>query len=453
MHFQTFFRFLLGLAILAVPSTALANSYKMCFRFTADMVDGNLGAGDPNIDGEDYYRTSDNWKARGVKIRVFLNESSGSQLVYDGWAGRNTGCRTITTPQTSDEESFTALMYPQARVYKLSSDNYVYVKAEVEDVDVTNQPWVIATGPLLTGGTYYLNSDSGPVSRLMAVGDFSVYRWFQHATGFPSNENVNLWMDNDNCENDTNAKWACASKLKVWVPDVDERTNKKFLVAHEVGHFLYLAYYGVRMPWKCREDPTENEDDCLWRGNNGSSTHALNMKVPDSCALSEGFAHFFSTDVFNGHTGYAAFHYYKEEYPEYVDVEHGGSNVSNDGEDRGGVTKYMERVCDVRDGWSTELDWLRILWDYHTDDHSNSSPSSSKPDHKDIVEHIADAHDFMKSYGLTEEKYLAYDAMINSGSATPSMRTRFDKDADKNGAQHPCLDGDDDDDVFVCTIP
>ncbi len=140
--------------------------------------------------------------------------------------------------------------------------------------------------------------------------------------------------------------------------------------------------------------------------------------------MGEGFAHFFSTDVFNQHSSTAYFDYYKESYPGKVNVETGPI---------GGTTAYMENECASADvGWGTELDWLRTFWDYHTDSHS----SSSKPSHQAIVEHMEDAHDWMWSQSSPALYYRAYEAMIDSGSSTSTFRTRFKVDAQKNGADY-----------------
>ncbi len=240
------------LSVLAVfffalaPSVAVANSYTFCFKYTNSTVDGNIG--------EDYYKTGDNWKARGAKIKVYRKTSSQSQLVYDGYASRSSGCRNVTTSATGGYEAFTILMYPQARVHRLSSGNYVFVKAKSPTIS-ENSPWVIQTQSLSSGTTATVKSASEALSRLMAVGDFAVYRWFKEATGFPTNSGFTIWMDNDNCNNDPSLPYACSSGIgaKLWVPSIDDRTRRKFLIGHELGHLMYQKFLGPMnsYPFRC----------------------------------------------------------------------------------------------------------------------------------------------------------------------------------------------------------
>ncbi|MEE9392330.1 MAG: hypothetical protein V3W41_07480 [Planctomycetota bacterium] len=397
------------------PGVAFANDYRFCFKYANTTVDGNVG--------EDYYKTSNRWKARGAKIKVYRHTGASSQIVYDGYAGRSSGCRNITTPVSGGQESFSILMYPQARVHRLSSGNYVYVKAKSPNVS-EQQAWVTHTQALSPGTTWGVNSAPSAVARLMAVADFAVYRWFREDTGFPANEGFTVWMENDNCQNASNQNYACASASTVWVPTLELRTRRKFLIGHEIGHLMYQKFYGAAgYPWRCEGDASEYAK-CKFHGPAASQSHALQMKVPNSCALSEGFAHFFSTDVFNAHSSTAYFDYYKETYPGKVNVETGPT---------GGATAYMENECaSADDGWSTELDWLRVFWAYHTDSQTNGS----KPSHGVIVEHMKDAHNLMNSQTSPDRYYNAYEAMMDSGSSTSARRARFQNRAERNGADH-----------------
>ncbi|MEE9383236.1 MAG: hypothetical protein V3V08_07465 [Nannocystaceae bacterium] len=297
------------------PGVAVANSYTFCFKYTNSTVDGQIG--------EDYYTTGNNWRARGAKIKIYRKTSSQSQLVYDGYASRSSGCRNVTTSATGGYEAFTIMMYPQARVHRLSSGNYVFVKAKSPTIS-ENSPWIIQTQSLSSGTTATVKSASDALSRLMAVGDFAVYRWFKEATGFPPDGEFTVWMDNDNCNNERDREYACASPLgnKLWVPSIDNRTRRKFLISHEIGHLMYTKFYGKIVPWGMGVDPDEN-DACSFHGEGASRSHALQMKIPNSFALNEGFAHFFATDVFNKHTSKAYFDYYKDSYPGKVNVERG----------------------------------------------------------------------------------------------------------------------------------
>ena len=157
-------------------------------------------------------------------------------------------------------------------------------------------------------------------------------------------------------------------------------------------------------------------------GISSDNEHALHSLERSSCAMGEGFAQFFATDVFNNHSqGQAIFAYHKPGFPTVVDVENGPT---------GGNTKFMATTCgdptpsDPYGGLGVELDWQRMFWDYHTPNNSNT------PNHREILDQIQAAHDH-PSFGSRHAYLKLYEAAIDD-----DYGDRFDDTAKWNGINY-----------------
>ncbi len=136
---------------------------------------------------------------------------------------------------------------------------------------------------------------------------------------------------------------------------------KKFVIVHEAGHAL--GDFGTgNNNFKLVDLNCEDFGDAVCGASGGQ--HSMASKEFARCALGEGFAHFYSADVFNDHYQTdCQFHYYKNEFGN-------DSTPTVDCEDANGsfVERFMEANCPLPwGGYGTEIDWMRALWDLHTD--------------------------------------------------------------------------------------
>lgn len=207
------------------------------------------------------------------------------------------------------------------------------------------------------------------VSNLIAVG-----AWTIHRVDGSSNPRISgtrsVALINGGCPLEPGSCYISNSPDEVWVQKANttlpEGATRKFLIAHEVGHFFDDVYSGNSLAdsdaWDLQgPTPTINHNRCSSVGVVGD--HALRSEEWASGAFVEGFAHFISTLAFNNHTEQgASFKYYKNDSGlgfsynfDTVDVENGASWF------------HSTTGCDCRNGSpgcperSTELDWLRFF--------------------------------------------------------------------------------------------
>lgn len=147
------------------------------------------------------------------------------------------------------------------------------------------------------------------------------------------------------------------------LPGHDE---KKFLVAHEVGHTVQWLWFNFNQPGSYSIN--DGGAACEWSNPMDLAIryHALHTKEHSSIAFTEGFAQYYATYIYNSPAGTGWFHYYKDDYKNppgvtLVDMEFGTA---------GGAVAYLENECtndlQGKAGMGVELDWARQLWDYRT---------------------------------------------------------------------------------------
>lgn len=393
MKARTFFLFLGSLLLYVLPATAQAYDYTFCIYYRADTIDSGFG--------EDYYTSTNNWKARGAHIKVMQHLWPYSTQ-WEGFASESSGCFAFS----SSLDRFIVRIYAEAEFGPI--DQRVRVTAR----PTTNDPipyWNITTG-VLASGQYSWVSPAGPTSTMMGIGDFSAYWWHTHGapwSGSIPGPLVDINLVNQICPSGVGS---CAYPDFQYIEPGSE--GRKFLVAHEVGHQYFRGVLGGAWPWDC----SVNEGGRACQFDNGQNTaHALHSKEFQSCALSESFAHFFATDVFNDHDETDGhFHYYKTGYPASVDVESGPE---------GGVTAFMENTCSGSDGGrGVELDWLRAFWDYHT-----NAPSTGDPGHGGIISQIIASYTNNPTYFHANAYWYFLDE---------SWQERWEESAAWNGIDH-----------------
>jgi hypothetical protein len=145
-------------------------------------------------------------------------------------------------------------------------------------------------------------------------------------------------------------------------------TRRKFTIAHEFGHFIQRDSAGDIAP-----DCSFSSVSCP-----ASGSHHVRSKEHASCAFSEGFAWFYSGDVWNSHDQSDCFL-----------RAYGTTTVNCGAGDAAIPTRFMETMCDpTYPGRGNETDWMRTFWDLHTDAANEVQPTMNQ-----ILRWMEDAND------------------------------------------------------------
>ncbi len=369
-----------GVGVFATPVAAHAGTYELCMLYHASTVDSGIG--------EDYYTSTPWWRARGAKVEIYrVTPTWPYPKVWpppgqDPYIGKYDGCVTFDVPGV-DQAQFVVRLYTETRLGE--NDNLV-IRAWSPGATQTGY-FSIVTSTLSSGETRWIYGPASTLSNLVAIASFAYYWWWIHDTagqGIEDSQTVTLYdrecslYPGNSCSGGTSVSIA---------PD---HVNRKFAIAHEMGHSVYMLYRAEQgsdmgYPFDCSRNV--GGPACEYTNGPPDLAHALQSMEWSSCAMSEGFAHFFATDAFNSHGQYGArFGYYKYldlSDPYVVDVENGPL---------GGGTAFMEAACvPPYGGHGTELDWLRTFWDYHTN-------AGTKPGHSLILDEMWRAHEAMTKH-------------------------------------------------------
>lgn len=374
---------LVAVVLALAASPALADR-EVCLRYPVQTVDSGLGVG-----YEDYYAENDQvwpyWKARGAAYEVLHPDTF--DLIQDGYASNVNGCFTI--PEASMPASDTVVV-----VFYLDSLLHGHARVRTREGTPMNcaddEPFGDHAGqgvfcqPLVCLGETYALSDTGqnyidyfcpiPEVTLQALAAFPTYWWHHYDPASLDYDFTATVRHVDGCAGGStscsNAGYMPgADDLEILVNIDDQVAHKhrqKFLVGHEIGHAVELAYQTARHGtmqylyggYTLAEDPACPD---------GTELHTLTSLEHVSDAIMEGFAHFLSADAYNDHgetTG--RFTYYKDYlgYPRDIALE---GEPAFDAVEPHRSNRYAERVCSVvAANTGTELDWLRFFWDLHT---------------------------------------------------------------------------------------
>lgn len=165
--------------------------------------------------------------------------------------------------------------------------------------------------------------------------------------------------------------------------EVNPLHNKfRYALSHEMGHAVFKRFYGFHPFRNGIYNVDAGGEACEW----SQGAHGLHSKEFSSSAMTEGFAQFYATAVWNrlDQTG-AWFHYYKEDYK--VNALDGPVTVVDmEFDSEGGPTAYLDNRCSGQiEGFGVELDWARQFWDYMTND-------GTKPTKLELLEQLVIAY-------------------------------------------------------------
>lgn len=360
------------------------SSWEFCMRWVYESIDSGFG--------EDYYQAGTLMKARGMRVTVDHPNWAGPEEYF---CNTDNGCFSFFAPENN---GFIVTIHAEAR---LGSNDNLTVRAFDTKSDAIVNPtepptWTFVANPGGLPRRVYYQNEPGEQSNLMAFGSF-VLHWVDSHTspGLPGPESLYLVSDNPSCEG--------SCQPSIYVEMQPGKTNRKFLVGHEVGHWIHRQWTNNDMGYdQWSWSANSSDPDCAF---DGVGAHAMRSKEYAVGAFIEGFAHFISALAWNDHTQTNGwFKYYKEvDEPVYDDMEADNWRVDLEGAGLnpvGGVTNWMANLCTVHDGHSVEMDWLRHFWDYRTN-------PGTKPSHHDIFQHVA----FTMANYPWANNYGAYDQL------------------------------------------
>ncbi len=337
---------------------AAGGAVNFCFRLETQFDDAGLG--------EDYWtsNTPTFREARGLYVQVQRYTASGWTSIFTGFTGDGIGTGDPGKGCTGNLSSSGPALYQ----YKVWARSQVQGNTIEAWDDFGTSGWIlrnyaIAGIDYVVGGTTQVDVSTEVDTRLNTLMMVS-YALYRHAGGL-SGQIFRVRVD-DETRYDSAAKTIYIS---------DGASDEKFKGNHEVGHAIGDLTTGGMI---VGSNYSVADSICPATADTPTSTsnHSLLSREHSEAAANEGFAHFYSADVFNDHDDTDCwFGYYKNEYglpkPVAVNCESGNSVSGNPFS-----VQFLENECASGNSWpawfdefgghGVELDWLRAFWDVHT---------------------------------------------------------------------------------------
>lgn len=375
------------------PSDAHAAPYTFCLRYPTERhYDASPTSDDYDFE-EDYGRNGGTWKLRHMSATVVA--VTGGATEFNGQLDNN-GC-TPEFSSTSDKYH----IYYTARYLNSGTGVDFKVYDCPAGTNCTFPLYVISNyDPPYSGGTYYpvlptayvmdiYVSAAGVVDRFLAD-------YYENAN---PKHYFELWSTGQESQGGfTATDWNDVSNYPIMaLTSVSARS--KFETAHEFGHGIMLDLVN-----------DEFTRDCSF-GSGDADNHTMTGREYQSCASTEGFAHFVSAVTWNDIGADNA-------SGVYVDVDDVTTMTEYSAEY--GSEKILD-YCTNCTSYGVEWDWLRFLWDYRTD-------SGTKPLIDDILDVVLVAEPWHSATGHYDNWYDAVDSTLGATQAS-----RFAAKADFNG--------------------
>lgn len=349
--------FILAFFIYAIPATA--TNIKICFEVQATYSDtsrdagGNLTRFLTGNTTEDYWTYQTDMRLlRGNEFSVVVNGLIVTGNLGDGLGTGDPGigCVDLTPSAGSGTLSVTL------KTIGVVQGNTVDVRDGSLSTPANRA--VSVSVPFSGAGTYIaqFTPTAGVEAQTWRAYAVDAYALYRHAGGLSGESVLVLANDTVNPQHTS----CTTSRLST------SGTGRKFTAVHELGHWLTCKAVGS----KIFADSNCTTSDAVCPGAGGDN-HSMGSIESNGCALQEGVAHFYAADVFNNDDeDDCAFFYYKQEFTDAtpdIDCEINGSDLSRTD---GFPLKFMETNCSTASGGltgrGTEIDWLRTLWDVHT---------------------------------------------------------------------------------------
>ena len=313
--------------ILFSSSIGFADTVTINFCFEYDYEYGDTGRGDYYIDN-----TNDFPDAKGIYMELYKKGLIFKHKIAYGFTGSSTGCKSFDLDST---EEYSVKLIAKAII---DNNNVNYVKDSYEYTPFIHHQWVSDDVTYTQSGTATYRYDwyeTYQTSNILAAGMKSINRRPAGVSG----HSTTFWTD----ECDSGAP-GCHTDHGLVIGDAG--LNRRFLIAHEIGHELFNARNNEQGHTNNCSHYT-SYPDC--GTDTGSTSHGWHTREYASCAVYEGWANFYSATVWNDKTENSC--HYKDE------------DCYND-------SKHFENECAVTpmDSYGVEGDWTNFWWDIHSDE-------------------------------------------------------------------------------------
>lgn len=297
----------------------------LCFNIVTQFTDAGIG--------EDTYRSADPSARQAIGNRIRIGTTTIHPLSSGALA--TLGCKTATFPTGT-------LSY---RLYSNGTVAGRYVDAYDEDLNSGFFDGTIAVSSSTATQTFTLD----PTARVQPL--FNIYQ----AAALAVRNHPGIGTGGLNLRHAGGSSFFSSSTKVVTIKaDGSSSSVRKFTIGHEVGHWL-LDDSGARRA----ADSSLNDSYCPTA--TGSTDN--NSLEHQSGAFDEGFATFVGMDAFNHHDELDGF------------ARHELDNIDAQNETPGLPIAVAETLCDDTPpsnpsrltGKGNETDWVRVLWNLHTD--------------------------------------------------------------------------------------
>lgn len=339
-----------GLEVEAAGQTYYLHTF--CAQTRVTTVDSGVG--------EDYGTTPGAivHPARFAQMKV----TRGGATVLPTTYANSGGCVYFYSPYIT---GFKLEMWSRARIPRTDNAGHNNI-LDVQFSNGTNAYWYWNLNSNPYSAPVFVQTNQTRRSNLLGISSWALQQWSDGLA------NKTFIVRDEACPGIPNNSCNTAAGLIHINPD---SYNRKFLIGHELGHAIVHRWINYHP--SASYSVNSGGSECTTE----ETSHALHSKEYQSAALTEGFAQFYATAIWNDESqGNGWFHYYKDYYKngsvQDVNVENGPT---------GGVTAYMENECTgTFTGYGVELDWQRALWDYRTN-------PGTKPTHYQILRQYKNA--------------------------------------------------------------
>jgi hypothetical protein len=285
--------------------------------------------------GEDYgVDPTSPWIARGGKVAILQN----GKTLFDGYLD-SLGCSGAF--KANGSQNFSIFGWSRAKVA-----NNDIIARDAEGNQVSFVIW--DADPGFNQNPIYVFPEVAPVTTMLAVAAFTMQKF----NGGMTSKTITL---ENRCNPANGGCCDCAQDGGIWLTDFG--ADKKFAIAHELGHRILSLYTGGY-----NNDASFDLDPNDVLACDTSTGHAMWSMEYDAGAAMEGWAHFMAAAAFNDRAGDnpgGMFRYWSS--TDTIDIEQSSPSFPSN---------YLDTVCSIpvgiTDKMGVELDWLRHWWDYYT---------------------------------------------------------------------------------------
>lgn len=339
--------------VLLVPAAAQGcDSVDLCVHWSVDLHDGGTGE----------YLTDVTAPARGNRITIIRPVPEPPLGMFLD----NEGCAQFDTQFAAGHK---VVVYNEA-----SYDGLIHVRAFKDKDEIaagTTHVWPVHVGVIGDDDEIdvVVEVDADHLQNVMGVSVETLYRLSSLSGGLPRVDRRLFAYKSDS----TNAS-ADFESIRIG----SESQQEKFVIAHEIGHWLVLSWPWEEGPgWSSSYGYEPQESMCdpvTFAGGGDDGGHSLRSAEYASGAMTEGFAHFVATAAFNNPGSsflIGWFRYYKQLVGDAsADLMGNGYLVAAPDGPVGGVNQWVQAQCqaDFKNAAgleiSSEIDWMRFFWDF-----------------------------------------------------------------------------------------